>query len=690
MGLKRTIAKAAQRHLWLQRPNMLWKRYVVALGLVTVVISIAHAAALSPVRIGANYADLQNISGRQVMLSQRILYYVHGIAVEDTNETRYRLKSAIRLFEDSNKWLVSHPDLSERVRAHYLTDGAVPLGTFSQLFADLARQYPQSDAVDRVAIQNQIAEWGEETLLRSLIRAVDLIDEDIDANVQAMMRIQKIAFGAALFVLLMEAIFIFLPAQLSVAQSFKRLERRSQLLRRSTHALSLRNEQLISARQDLDHLANHDAMTGLFNRRALLSTLDERLDRQAREGGVLGLLKIDLDFFKLVNDTHGHRAGDQVLTVVAERLLATAGSGDMVARVGGDEFVLLVGKVRSVPELKITAEAIVTTLREPIETDAATCQIGASVGLTVTSARDATRDQLLVEADLALYEAKREGRCRVRIYSKLLQREISSRKCLLTEIAQALENDEFGVYFQPQVDLKTGELYGCEMLARWHHPKQGLLLPQVFLDAAREAGLLRQIDHAVTARALDSLESLRSEGIALPRVSVNACAETLRDPHYVDWLRQALAERLLEPEDLVVEILESTLIENDNDVVLRTVQGLTTLGVAVVLDDFGTGYATMATLSRLRLSGIKIDRSLIDPLPGVRAHSIVAALVALSHNLDMKVVAEGVEAKRHFDAVRALGCDVVQGYGIGRPMSLEAFRSWHGDFTGTSEQADAG
>lgn len=690
MGLKRTFLKAALRHLWVPRPSMLWRRYAVALALITLVITVAHAAALSPVRIGATYSDLQQISSRQVMLSQRIMYYVHSLALLDDPERRNRLKSAIRLFEDSNEWLMSNPDLSERVRAHYLTDGDIPLDPFSRRYAALASSYMDSSGQEKRNIQNQIAEWGEDALLSSLSRAVRLIEADIDANAKLMMRVQKIALATALFVLLMEAIFIFLPAQLSVARTFKRLERRGQLLRRSTQALTLRNEQLTAARQDLDHLANHDAMTGLFNRRALLASLSDKLDRQSREGGVLGLLKIDLDFFKSVNDAHGHRAGDQVLAVVAERLLDAAGPEDVVARIGGDEFVVLVGDVGSVPGLKIAAETIITHLREPIATDAARCQIGASIGLTVTNARDATRDQLLLEADLALYEAKREGRCRVRVYSKLLQQEITSRRSLLTEIAQALENDEFDAYLQPQVDLATGELYGCEMLARWHHPKQGLVLPRVFLDAARQAGLLRQIDLAVTSRALDMLEMLRADGINLPRISVNACAETLRDPHYVDWLRQALCERLLKPDDLTVEILESTLIENDNDVVLRTVQGLTTLGIAVVLDDFGTGYATMATLSRLRLSGIKIDRSLIEPLPGDRARSIVAALVALSRNLDMKVVAEGVEAPRHFEAVEALGCDIVQGYGISRPMSVAAFRLWYAEFTGSARQVSSG
>jgi diguanylate cyclase (GGDEF)-like protein len=687
MKIPRSLKYRMMRTMCLSAPGAMWRRYTAALLIITLVVSISHASALGVIRSGANYSELITVSGRQLMLSQRIMYFVHELSLQETEETARKLKTAIRLFEDSHIFLTGHPDLSERLRDHYFVDGDIPLDPFSRRFAALATYYMQSSGEEQYNIQRQIAAWGEDPLLASLTEAARLFEAEANANVAAMKRLQMLAFAAAILVIALEALFIFFPAHVAISQAFRRLERRKKALARSLRALRLRNAQLTAARQDLDYAANHDAVTGLFNRRAVLAALSTNLEGISREGGCLGLLKVDLDYFKSVNDSHGHRAGDQVLTVVAARLLETAGPGDVVARVGGDEFLVVVKSATTFQSLEDLAERLVLRLRDPVTTDKAVCQIGASVGMTMTTAHDATRDQLLVEADLALYEAKRAGRCRTSAYSESLHQRIAGRNALLAEITKAFEHDEFEVFLQPQLDVQTMELCGCEMLARWRHPEQGIVAPDAFLEAARDAGLLRYLDLAITEKAMDVLERFRAQGIGLPKVSVNACPETLRDPHYVDWLMNMLRERHLTPQDLCVEILESTLIEGDNDVVLRTVESLTTAGISVMLDDFGTGYATMATLSHLRLSGIKIDRSLIDPLPGDRARSIVAALVALSRNLNMKVVAEGVEAPRHFEAVWALGCDVIQGFGIGRPMDAKDFERWYRDYTTGNRRA---
>ncbi|MEM6887630.1 MAG: EAL domain-containing protein [Pseudomonadota bacterium] len=674
--------------LWRPHPGALWKRYVIALMVITTVISVSHLATLAVLRAGANHSEMINVSGRQRMLSQRAMYFVHEYSHSGNPTTKQDLRRTIELFEKSHAWLTTHPDLPDLVTAQFFKAKEKPLDPFARQFATLVRAFIDSEELERPELQRQIDALMDQGLLAALNETVRLIEIDAQSNLDRMLTLQKIAFAVALLVLLLEAIFIYMPAQFSVTRAVSRLQKRGRLLEKSLRALKARNAQLIAARHDLDHAANHDALTGLFNRRALLQSLSAKLDRQPTEDDILGLLKIDLDYFKAVNDCHGHAAGDQVLKEVAARLSKNIGPYDIVARIGGDEFVMIVEKAGSVGDLRKLAEDKIVRLRHPIETDSAICQVGASIGLTIISMRDATHDQLLLEADLALFEAKRAGRNRVHVYSEHLQHQLTNRNALFSEITQALENNQFTAFMQPQINVVTGALYGCEMLARWHHPRQGIVPPSVFLDAAREAGLLRKIDLQVTSKALDQLERLRADGLALPQVSVNACAETLRDPRYVDWLQEGLGARGLSGANLVVEILESTLIQGENDRVLRTVEGLANAGIRVYLDDFGTGYATMATLSHLRLAGIKIDRSLIDPLPANRARSIVAALVALSRNLDMKVVAEGVESERHFAAVSELECDFMQGFGIGKPMSEEGFRRWHSTFADAAD-ADA-
>jgi diguanylate cyclase (GGDEF)-like protein len=538
---------------------------------------------------------------------------------------------------------------------------------------------PEAEAKQLQAVLSQ---WGTQDLVASLAAAAHLFRKESEARIARLQAIQKSTMLAALTVLLIEALLIFLPAQVSVNVAIRRLEYSKRLLRQSLAKLHERNRDLVAARQSLTHAANHDALTGLLNRRAIYEHMSGVSN--TRCGGDIPrcVMKIDLDHFKAINDSLGHKAGDEVLRRVAAIIEAETRAGDAVGRIGGDEFVVMVDNPPSGAALQATARRIIDRISHPLRIDGLECRVGASVGYTLATSHSATPDQLLIEADLALYEAKRAGRSQARAYSSEMLAEIEGRRLLFKEITRALSEDQFIPFLQPQVFTETGEIYGCEVLARWHHPERGMVPPGTFIAAAEEAGLVEQIDRIIISKGLDALERLLAAGIDLPSISVNASPPTLRDPHLADRLLQEVAARHLSPGRLTIEVLESTLIENDDDVALRTIKALSEAGFKVVLDDFGTGYASMSTLSLLHLDGIKLDQSLVKPVPEPRADSIIAALVALSRSLDMNVVAEGVETPAHFDAVFRLGCDVMQGYGIGKPMDVDDFIAWHANYSG--------
>lgn len=393
-------------------------------------------------------------------------------------------------------------------------------------------------------------------------------------------------------------------------------------------------------------------------------------------------MKLDLDYFKQVNDSLGHGAGDQILINVAGILTQQTRAEDFVGRIGGDEFVIFIDNPPSLHFIEEIANRIVQAVGRPMTIDRSRCRVGASTGFTIAATSMATPDQMLIKADLALYEAKRAGRRQAWAHSDALAAEIETRRMLFDEITTALEEDQFEPDLQPQVSTETGALFGCEVLAGWRHPDRGIGPPATFIAAAEEAGLVDRIDRIMTEKAL---EELRAEGVDVPVISVNASAATLRDPHLAGRLVQEIRARHLVPSNLTIEVLECTLIKDDDDIILHTIEALSAAGFSIVLDNFGTEYASMSNFSRLHLNAIELDKSLIKPVPDTRADSIISALVALSRNLDMRVVAEGIETPGHLETGRRLKCGVLQGYEIGRPMPRAAFADWYRGYTATPQ-----
>ena len=427
-----------------------------------------------------------------------------------------------------------------------------------------------------------------------------------------------------------------------------------------------KNAELEAAKARIEYVALHDSLTGLPNRRYL----DEMLAESAQAGGHTALLHLDLDRFKHINDTLGHAAGDAMLIHASKVIKANAGASDFVARIGGDEFVV-VSHGRSDQELASLADLIIEEMRLPVDYQGHQCRIGVSIGIAANSGVDAKL--LLVNADLALYRAKSRGRNRYEFFNEELQSEIVRTKQTADEILGGLERNEFVAYYQPQFDAKTLDIVGVEALARWRHPQRGILAPDVFLKVAEELNVVSLIDRTILKQALENLERWSLDRLNIPRVSVNVSARRLEDKDLIEGLRKlAIKEGTVS-----FELVESIFLDENDDLVAWNIEHIKELGIDIEIDDFGTGYASIVSLLKLQPRRLKIDRQLVTPITGSRAQRrLVSSIIEIGKSLGIDVVAEGVETMEHARILKELGCDILQGYALGRPMDAAAFRAF--------------
>ncbi|MCF3642653.1 EAL domain-containing protein [Rhizobium sp. TRM95111] len=445
-------------------------------------------------------------------------------------------------------------------------------------------------------------------------------------------------------------------------------------LREAKSRAERQNIALEDARRTMEHNALHDALTGLPNRRYL----DERLAVLNGGEAPLTLLHLDLDRFKEINDTLGHAAGDTILRRTAVALRAVVGD-DFVARIGGDEFVVLSVADRPVAHFVELAGRIVAEVSRPMLIEGHECRVGASVGVAARADGREAAEQLLIDADLALYEAKRHGRNRVEFFNETLRHTSIQTKKLSDEMLRGLERGEFDAFFHPQFDAATREIVGVEALARWHHPERGLLAPDAFLAVAESLNVVPAIDDAVLRQALLQFTRWQAHGLAIPRVSVNVSGQRLRDERLIDTLR-GLAIR---PGTVSFELLESISFDSADDRLRQSIEEIKRLGIDVEIDDFGTGHASIVSLLELSPRRLKIDRRLVMPiLDSLSQQRLVRSIVDIGRARGIEIVAEGVETPEHADMLRDIGCHILQGYAFARPMPADAFlafataRSW--------------
>ena len=438
-----------------------------------------------------------------------------------------------------------------------------------------------------------------------------------------------------------------------------------------------REEKLKKTNEVIAFRADHDPLTAVANREKFERVFEETRQNSLKSNRAFGLLHVDLDHFKSVNDTFGHAAGDAVIVKTADRMRALLGPDDLLARVGGDEFVIICPSRSRFGDLEVLGENLINSVSEPITWEDHILRVGASVGVAVSSKDQSDYISMLQKADVALYEAKKQGRGQVASYDRELDRSQLDKTQLASELMEALEKKELDVYLQPQFSLIAGTVTGFEALIRWHHPKRGLLLPDDFLAIATENGVIHEIDRYAASRAFAAIKSLDDAGYTGHQIAINMSPKSMAQASYADFLKWEADRYGLDVSRITVEVLETTFLSERDDQAQKTIKMLSDCGFRVELDDFGTGYAGLAHLGRLKVDGVKLDRSMIHGLSdNLTNQIIVQAIVGLCSDLGLRVLAEGVNDPEDARLLRQFGCINVQGTGVSEPLPIENVAPW--------------
>jgi diguanylate cyclase (GGDEF)-like protein/PAS domain S-box-containing protein len=428
------------------------------------------------------------------------------------------------------------------------------------------------------------------------------------------------------------------------------------------------------AEEHRTHLALHDMLTGLPNRTLLSERMRVAIDQCNATGKGAALLLLDLDRFKVINDTRGHQAGDVLLRQVAERLSGTLGNNGFAARIGGDEFAIILQNLDSHEDVVASCSKLLTRIGEPYSVGGIEQLIGASIGIALIPEDGDSADELLRLADLAMYEAKSAGRNRFCFFSPRMNQVAQLNAGVENDLRDALNSDQLFLEYQPIVDIASGDYVGLEALLRWQHPARGRLIPKDFIRVANDSGLIGRIGQWVVDRACAQIAEFAAEGIVLPHVAVNVSPKQFQHGNTSAEILEKVAEYGIGPGKLAIEITEELLLDHSQEVHDQLAK-LREGGVGISIDDFGTGYSSLQYLRDLPATRLKIDQTFIARIEQSSAdRAIISTIAHLAHALDMRVVAEGVENEAQFALLRASGCDEVQGFLLGRPMTVTELR----------------
>ncbi|RZA33338.1 MAG: EAL domain-containing protein [Lysobacteraceae bacterium] len=425
--------------------------------------------------------------------------------------------------------------------------------------------------------------------------------------------------------------------------------------------------------QRVHHVAQHDVLTGLPNRSLLQDRLGQAIAYANRSGRPMWVMLIDLDRFKFVNDSMGHKAGDVLLMTVAARLTGSLRDTDTVARLSGDEFVVILSEHHDEPLSPEIVQRVMDSVAQPVMLGNKEFFVTCSIGVAVYPSEGTPADSLIEHADIAMYCAKKMGRNNFQFYTPAMNEESMERVRIESALRNALERNEFVLHYQPQVDLKTGQIVGMEALIRWQHPELGMVPPSRFIGIAEETGLIVQIGAWVLRTACAQNKAWQDAGLGRLRVAVNLSARQFGAADLIASLESVLADTRLEPECLEIELTES-LFMSDVTPAVDLLHRMKSLGVNLSIDDFGTGYSSLSYLSRFPIDVLKIDRSFVaDITHDANDAAIVTSIIALAHNLKLAVIAEGVETLEQLDYLRSHGCDEMQGYYFSKPLPAADF-----------------
>jgi diguanylate cyclase (GGDEF)-like protein len=444
-------------------------------------------------------------------------------------------------------------------------------------------------------------------------------------------------------------------------------------IRKHNRQLAQANEQLEEVNAQLQHVAMHDALSGLPNRLLLADRLSQAIAQAERHQNRFAVFVVDLDRFKAINDSLGHLAGDAMLKEVARRLAPVLRKADTLARLGGDEFVLVLNEISSVQDVETIAGKVLADIARPVKLSDLELHTSASIGISLFPTDGADADTLLQHADAAMYHAKKNGRNAYQLFMPAMNAFAKDRLELENGLRRALVQGEFVLHYQPKVDVRDGGIDSAEALIRWQHPTRGLTGPSDFIPLAEECGLILPIGEWVLREACRQACAWQTAGLRPMRIAVNLSAQQFRQKNLVEVVRSALHAARLEPRYLELELTESAVM-HDAEQSIEILRQLSALGVRISVDDFGTGYSSLSYLRRLPLDKLKIDRAFIrDVVTSRDDAAIVRAIVSLAHNLRLKVIAEGVETPDQLAFLRELGCDQYQGFHYSVPVPDNVF-----------------
>ncbi|HVS25704.1 MAG TPA: EAL domain-containing protein [Burkholderiales bacterium] len=427
-----------------------------------------------------------------------------------------------------------------------------------------------------------------------------------------------------------------------------------------------------NAEKQLNYLANHDALTGLPNRLLMEDRLRQAIAQAHRNGYLAAVMLIDLDQFKMVNESLGHHAGDLLLMEVARRIKQCAREGDTIARLGGDEFTVILHNAGTVEHVSSIAQMILEEFSRPLTIDRQELFTSASIGISIYPADGDEPDALIKHADTAMYSAKKLGRSNHRFFTDDLNAKVRERIVLENGLRTAVQRNELRLYYQPKVNVASGRIIGAEALLRWQHPQLGLVSPEIFIPIAEETGLIVPIGEWVLRTACNQICVWHNAGHEL-HVAVNLSPYQLREQDLCDRITEIMLQTGVPANQLEVEITESVLVENAENAI-AVLNTLKSQGIAIAIDDFGTGYSSLSYLGRFPLDILKIDQSFVRNITTDEGNTaIVRAILALAKSLGMKVVAEGVESNTQLSFLSAHGCDFAQGYFFSPPVEAERF-----------------